>query len=162
MKITRSKLIEIVEQEVRAALLEKGSKKGKKPDQTTAADDQAQITPPGGGPDPIQSAPPIDGGMNDDEDQDLDSDSEEKAEKDQDDAVDADGTGGEKPSGAVNQGITGKTVQSITINPKSDVLKGAAKEVVITFNETTDPLRIIVTPTGMVEFFWGGQLHDIP
>lgn len=171
MKITRSKLIEIVEQEVRAALLEKDSKKkGKKPEKTDADQEPTQVTPPGGGPDPIQSAPPVDGGLNDDEGQDLDGDGAPDTEPedptdgqgpDDAEAIDADGTGGEEPSGAVNDELSGKTVQAVTIEPKSKVLPGS-KEVVLTFADTTDALRILVTATGQIKFFWRGQLHDIP
>jgi hypothetical protein len=169
MKIARSKLIEIIESEVRAALAERGAPKKSKKPSTAAADEEPGDLDPAGDPDvngggiePIASAPPIDGGMNDAEDEEDGGDEEARAEKDADDAVDADGDGGENPSGAVNDEVSGKTVQAVTIEPESEVLKGAAKEVVITFNETTDPLRIIVTPTGEVKFFWRGQLHDIP
>jgi hypothetical protein len=172
MRITRSKLIEMIEQEVRAAIVEKGSsKKGKKPDQQTADQEPAKVTPPGGGPDPIQSAPPIDGGMNDTDgepdpvspDDPTDGQGPDDAE-----ALDADGTGGEKPSGAVNKEVSGKTVQAISIEPKGVNLAGS-KEVVLTFNETQDSLRIIVTETGQVKFGWpcgpdgkAKQLHDLP
>ncbi|HEU5118649.1 MAG TPA: hypothetical protein VFT74_18775 [Isosphaeraceae bacterium] len=84
-----------------------------------------------------------------------------EADQDEDDAVDSDGDAGEEPSGAVNDEVSGKTVQAVTIEPKSKVLPGA-KEVVLAFNESTDTLRILITPTGQVKFFWRGQLHDIP
>lgn len=173
MRITRTKLLEIVEQEVRAALFEKESKKkGKKPQETDAEQDPtaAQVVPQGGGPDPIQSAPPIDGGMNDEEGQDLDGDGNPDTEPedptdgegpDDEEAIDADGTAGEEPSGAVNDELSGKIVQAITIEPKSKVLPGA-KEVVLTFSDTTDALRVLITATGQVKFFWRGQLSDLP
>lgn len=154
------------------ALSEKGKKSASKKPSTAAADeepaDMEQDPAAGGGPDPIQSAPPIDGGLQDDEpegeegekpgDAQLAADDEEE---NADDAVDADGDGGEEPSGAVNDEIEGKTVQAVTIEPESQVLPGA-KEVVVSFNETTDPLRILVTPTGETKFFWRGQIHDLP
>jgi hypothetical protein len=188
MKITRRTLAEMIEQEVRAHLQEKddgkkGSKKSKKP--TTAAADQEPTEPnapaDGGGVEPISSAPPIDGGMNDqeadDEPQDNDGDGVPDPETEdptdgvgQDDAeaIDADGEGGEEPSGAVNQELAGKTVQAISIEPESMNLPGA-KEVVISFNETQDTLKIIITATGEVKFGWpcdstgkAKQVHDIP
>lgn len=169
MRITQRKLTEMIESEVRAALAEAdAAEKSKKPT-TSAADEEEPVdmeanpSTDGGGVDPIGSSPPVDGGMNDESGEDgEDPDDVASAEKDADDAVDSDGDAGEKPSGAVNSELSGKTVQSITIEPESKILKGAAKEVVLSFNETTDPLRIIVTPTGDVKFFWRGQLHDIP
>jgi hypothetical protein len=182
MKITRRKLAEMIEHEVRAhlsAVLEadddkKGGKKSKKP--TTAAADNEPTQPnapaDGGGVEPIASSPPIDGGMNDQEGESEDADGDGMPDpssvdptdgegEDDADAIDPEGDGGEEPSGAVNDELSGKTVQAITIEPKSKVLPGA-KEVVITFNESTDALRILVTSTGTVKFFWRGQLHDIP
>lgn len=169
MRITQRRLTEIIETEVTAALREFSSeeepkKKGKGKVSTAAADEEPtdREAPPGGdGDEPIANTPAHEGGLNDQEVGD-EKDSERKEAEDEEDAVDADGDASERPSGAVNNEISGKTVQSITIEPKSEVLKGAAKEVVITFNETTDPLRIEVTQTGDVKFFWRGQLHDLP
>lgn len=180
MKITRGKLTEMIEQEVRTRIFEfsKGeddepkTKKSKKPSTAAADDEPVRSKPPadGGGVEPISNAPPIDGGMKDDEEEgdvevpldDIDdADPEADAEEDEEEAIDSDGNGGEEPSGAVNDEVSGKTVQAITIEPKSKVLPGS-KEVVIAFNETTDPLRMLVTSTGQVKFFWRGQLHDIP
>jgi hypothetical protein len=149
MKITRRKLIEMIEEEVRVALLE------------SADEDPGREQPQGGGPDPIASAPPIDGGMNDDKGQDLETAAVDGEGEDDAEAIDASGNAGENPSGAVNNEISGKTVQAITIEPRSKVLPGS-REVIMTFNESTDALRILVTPTGQIKFFWRGQLHDIP
>lgn len=181
MKITRRKLAEMIEHEVRAHLsvvLESGDekkadKKSKKP--TTAAADKEPTEPnaptDGGGVEPIMNAPPIDGGMNDQEGgEDADGDGMPDADsvdptdgegEDDADAIDPEGDGGEEPSGVVNNEVSGKTVQAITIEPKSKVLPGA-KEIVFSFNESTDALRVLVTSTGTVKFFWRGQLHDIP
>lgn len=170
MKITRSKLVEMIEQEVRAALVEAGGKKKSTKPTTAAADDEpTDAKPPvdGGGVEPIGSAPPVDGGLNDqepDEDeegQEPPPDPTDGEGPDDEEALDPDGDGGEDASGAVNDELSGKTVQAITVEPKSKVLPGA-KEVVLTFNESTDALRILVTSTGQVKFFWRGQLHDIP
>lgn len=96
---------------------------------------------------------PADGGESDD------LEPEKKADKA--DAVDRKGEAGEEPSGAVNDEVSGKTVQGISIEPESSVLPGA-KEVVFTFNESTDPLKLLITQTGAVKFFWRGQLFDMP
>ncbi len=176
MKITRRRLSEIIEQEVRARLIEKGDKpkkQGKKKEpapekpETAAADSEVDIQPQpgGGGPDPIASAPPIDGGMNDQDGDGMPDpgsvDPTDGEGEDDEEALDADGNAGEDPSGAVNNEVSGKTIQAVTIEPKSQVLPGA-KEIVLAFNESTDPLRILVTQTGQVKFFWRGQLHDLP
>jgi hypothetical protein len=178
MKITQRRLMEIIEQEVLSRLAEfsdggkgkKKSKKGvKKPDTTAADEDPSDEMDPagepsvdgGGGVDPIGSTPPIDGGMNDDEEDGPSTDPTDGEGPDDEEAIDADGTAGEEPSGAVNQFASGKTIQAISIEPKSEVLPGA-KEIVLTFNETTDPIRIQVTSTGQVKFYSQGQLHDLP
>lgn len=64
-------------------------------------------------------------------------------------------------SGGIADEITGKTVQSLTINPKSKVLPGA-KEVIFTFNEVSDPLKLLLTQTGQIKFFYRGKLSDLP
>jgi hypothetical protein len=181
MKITRRKLAEMIEQEVRAHLSEKGpSKKTKKPSTAAADNEPTEPNEPadGGGVEPIASAPPIDGGMNDQEGEDADGDGapDEPETPDPTDgqgpddaeAIDADGEGGAEPSGAVNQELSGKTVQAITIEPESMNLPGA-KEVVISFAETKDTLKIIISATGEVKFGWpcdstgkARQIHDIP
>lgn len=65
------------------------------------------------------------------------------------------------PSGGIADEVVGKTVQSLTIEPKSKILPGA-KEVVISFNESPDALRLLLTPTGQVKFFYRGKVSDIP
>jgi hypothetical protein len=55
--------------------------------------------------------------------------------------------------------LVGKSVQSITQEPKSKVLPGA-QEIVLTFDNTPDPLRILVTKTGVVKFLFRNQLHN--
>lgn len=173
MRITRTKLLEMIEEEVRVALHEKGKGgKTKKPSTAAADSEPGNATDPasGGGVEPIASAPPIDGGMNDDEDQDLDSPPDPTDGKGEDDAeaLDSKGQGGEEPSGAVNKDLSGKTVLGVSLEPAGVNLPGS-KEVVITFNETQDSLRICVTETGEVKFAWpcgpdgkARQIHDLP
>jgi hypothetical protein len=60
--------------------------------------------------------------------------------------------------GKISQELVGKSIQSITTDPKSKLMPGA-QEIVITFNEVTDPLRILVGKTGMVKFYFKG-LHN--
>lgn len=177
MKITRSRLTEIVAEEVTRALREAvvgatiaedeeeggGERKKSKKPGTASADDnptKPQDVPAGPQVKPADAAPgdppPEDGGKSA-----AAPDGGEDADGPDPEAVDQDGDAGEEPSGAVNDEVSGKTVQAVTIEPKSKVLPGA-KEIVLAFNESTDALRILVTPTGQVKFFWRGQLHDLP
>lgn len=109
---------------------------------------------------PVGTNPADTDGMDDSDPGPMDPEEADDADEDEADALDQDGSGAE-PTGAVNSELSGKTVQAITIEPKSKVLPGA-KEVILTFNETTDSLRILVTGTGQVKFFYRGQLHDLP
>lgn len=74
-----------------------------------------------------------------------------------DDDIEGDG---DSEGGELNDELSGKTIQSMSMEPKSKLVAGAT-EIVLTFNETTDPLRIIVTKTGVVRFFYRGALHNM-
>jgi len=60
--------------------------------------------------------------------------------------------------GKIADEITGKTIQSVTMEPKSKTLPGAI-EVNFTFKEIQDPLKILVTKSGQVKFYFKG-LHN--
>jgi hypothetical protein len=64
----------------------------------------------------------------------------------------------EVTGGKIADEITGKTLQSVTMEPKSKTLPGA-QEIVLTFREIPDPLKILITKTGQVKFFFKG-LHN--
>lgn len=170
MNITRKRLAEIVVEEVRRRLRElveadedDGTPTGrrKRPDVASADQDEPPEADVSDSPGARTGSPDVgspEGGQGIEDDPSgpaVDGDSPDP------EAVDQDGDAGEDPSGAVNDDMSGKTVQALSIEPRSDVLPGA-KEVVLTFRETTDALRILVTPTGQVKFFWKGSLHDIP
>lgn len=184
MRITRKRLTEIIHEELGSLLeLSDGSdepkkakkKGGTKPD--LAASDEDPTRPasdvPDGGTVKSPDASPVPPGKSsergpdvqkldgDETDPSASPEDQADAEHDEEDAIDAGGDAAEEPSGAINDEVSGKTVQAVTIEPKSKVLPGA-KEVVLAFNESTDALRILVTPTGAVKFFWRGQLHDLP
>ncbi len=53
----------------------------------------------------------------------------------------------------------GKTIKEVTLIEKSDMFPGS-KELIITFNEISDPLKVIITKTGEVKFFFR-KLSDI-
>lgn len=60
--------------------------------------------------------------------------------------------------GKISSTVVGKTVQSISLEPKSKILPGA-KELVVTFDQITDPLRVLIAKTGEVKFYFRG-LHN--
>ena len=98
---------------------------------------------------------------------DLSSDAEpepssEDQAADERDALDVRGDAGDDPTGRINDAVSGKTVQSVTLEPKSKQVPGA-KEVVLSWNETTDELRIAFMPvSGKISFIWRGKTHDLP
>lgn len=64
----------------------------------------------------------------------------------------------EVTGGKIANTVTGKTIQSMSMEPKSKIVPGA-KEMVITFDQITDPLRVIITKQGEVKFYFRG-LHN--
>lgn len=61
--------------------------------------------------------------------------------------------------GKISKDVTGKTIQSLTMEPKSKTLPGA-QEIVLTFKEVPDPLKILITSTGQVKFYYKSALHN--
>ncbi len=55
--------------------------------------------------------------------------------------------------------LADKTIQSMTMEPESKILPGA-QEIVITFSNTPEPLRILVTKSGLAKFWFKNQLHN--
>jgi len=179
MKMSLTRLTEILQEEIDRAMNEKGS--SRKPSVSDAEQDPDSANPgagdmpaaPDARPVPAKTKEPKSGAanLNGDEpspdsppeggEEDPASPESGEQEKGDAEAIDSGGHAGEDPSGAINNEISGKTVQSITIEPKSKILPGS-KEVTLTFGDTTDTLRILITPTGNVKFFWRGQLADLP
>lgn len=60
----------------------------------------------------------------------------------------------------ISDELTGKTVQSITMDPKSKLMPGA-QEIVITFKEIPDPLRILLTKSGRTAFYYKGMHNTL-
>jgi hypothetical protein len=78
-----------------------------------------------------------------------------------DDDLEAD-LAGEEPDeedGTVGGEIAGKTIDSITLEEDSKILPGAT-EVVVTFRENPDALRLLVTKTGKMKIFYKGLHND--
>lgn len=66
----------------------------------------------------------------------------------------------EVTGGKIADAVTGKTIQSITLEPKSKTLPGAT-ELVITFKEIPDTLKVLLTKTGQVKFHFASALHNV-
>ena len=58
----------------------------------------------------------------------------------------------------ISDELSGKTIQAITMEPKSKMMPGAI-EVNITFDQVADTFRILIGKSGAVKFFWRG-LHN--
>lgn len=100
-----------------------------------------------------------DGGEAGDEPPDVDPGDEPAS----DDELEKDVAGEDDPDevtgSGVAQQIVGKTVQSMTMEPESKVLPGA-QEIEITFRDSPDPLKILITQTGIVKLFYANALHN--
>jgi hypothetical protein len=60
----------------------------------------------------------------------------------------------------VSDELVGKTIQSISANPKSKMMPGAM-EIVIQFDQMPDPLKILVTKSGQVKYYFKGLHNEI-
>lgn len=97
--------------------------------------------------------PPGDDAADDELEKDAENPEEGGDEEGDEDAADA----AETPT-KVGDELVGKTIQSITMEPKSKVLPGAV-EINVTFDQVQDTFKIFVTKSGQVKFFWKG-LHN--
>ena len=141
----------------------KGSKNKDAPPPGDSAADAAE--------DPVQDPVAMgDGeyGMDDEDDTELPGDEEMAADNadadaDEMDAIDPEGDAGteEDVDSPVNDQVAGRTVESITLEPESQLLPGA-REIVLTFGDSPDVLRILVDDVGNIVFNLNGQNHDIP
>ena len=72
-------------------------------------------------------------------------------------------TGGEDAANVtgseLSKDLENKTVQSLTMQPKSKILPGA-QEIEIQFSNSPDPLKILINKTGTVKFFYKNQLRN--
>lgn len=132
-----------------------------------AGDKKKDIKPadamiPGGGSDAHEKAKSGKPEPKDDPELDDEPDKKTKsAEEDLEDAEDnpeEDDSEEEKTSPKtvkVSRDVPGKKIQSITAEPKSKVIPGA-QEVIISFDEDPEALRIIVTPKGTIRYVYKG------
>lgn len=166
MRMTRTRLVEIVHEEIQGRInelleAEDDSSKKKKGAKGVSADTESDPKrSKSAAADPV-GAPDASMGVDDLDDQPPGDEETGADEAPPDTAVDDAEGASSSPTGQVADEVSGKTIQSMTIEPRSRVLPGA-KEVILTFNETTDPLRILVTATGTVKFWYRGALHDLP
>lgn len=81
-------------------------------------------------------------------------------EEPSDDADAEDDEAGPEQTDKVSDELVGKTVQSITANPKSKLMPGAT-EIVIQFDQIPEPLKILVTKTGAIKYYFKGLHNEI-
>lgn len=110
---------------------------------------------------PLDDAPPMPDedplGPPVDEEPPMAVDSEDPADQALDDEL-----AGEDPEvpGSVAADMQGKTIESIEQVDESDVVPGA-RELILSFDGESDKLRVIITPSGNVKYFWKGLHNDI-
>jgi hypothetical protein len=79
-----------------------------------------------------------------------------------DDDLDALAAGEEPPSeeeeGTVAGELSGKTIENITVDEDSQIMPGAT-EIVLSFRESPDAFRLLITKTGQIKYFYRG-LHN--
>ena len=181
MNITRSQLAQVIAEEVRLRLQELhefvleaedddqpeeepkgGGKKSKGPskhDVVSADGEEPADNGEHGGPEANTGSP--DASTPDSDEDDAHTGPAVDGDEPDPEAIDPKGTDGEEGGGKVNDFASGKTIQSISIEPRSKILPGA-REVTLTFNETTQPIKMLVTPTGAIKWMLNGALYDLP
>lgn len=84
----------------------------------------------------------------------------EAGEEPADDELEDDlaGSSGSEP-GSLAAELEGKTIESISLDDDSKIMPGAT-EVVVTFRENPDALRLMVTKTGKLKIFYRGLHND--
>lgn len=66
---------------------------------------------------------------------------------------------GEDPGSELASEISGKVLTGVQDVKKSKTLPGA-RELVLTFKDSNQPLRILITRSGVVKFLFKGKLHN--
>jgi hypothetical protein len=82
---------------------------------------------------------------------------EEPVDADLDADVAGDETGAEE--GSVAADLEGKTIESVSMEEESKIMPGAT-EVVITFRESPDALRLLIGKAGKIKVFYKGLHND--
>ena len=168
IKIKREHLERIVTEELTRFLAQQLSEaQGDESDRSTVLDDEVPEEDPlavpedGEAPDD-QATPGDESDVPELSDMGMETPDLEAGEDDADVDLDALAAGEEPPSeeeeGTVAGEINGKTIKDVTVNEESEVMPGAT-EVVFTFKENPDALRLLITKTGRVKYFYRG-LHN--
>lgn len=169
MKIRKSRLVEIIREELVAGLV--GLSEAPKLTTGTADDEKKKKEPPDEAPKdhegpPKPKRPPkepeVPEAGKEDEPEEVDgkvpgedgADPEPPEDAELDEPADGERDADKK----VADELVGKTVQSVTVDPKSKTLPGAT-EIVFTWDQSPDPLKILVTKTGKIAYFFRG-LHN--
>lgn len=66
----------------------------------------------------------------------------------------------EPEAGSIAKEIQGKRIAAISMDAKSKITPGST-EIVLTFEDLPDALRILITKTGIVKFFFRGLHNDL-
>jgi len=64
-----------------------------------------------------------------------------------------------KTGGKISDDVVGKRVQSLTLDPESKMMPGAT-EIVVQFESSPHPLRILISKSGMIKYFYKGSLRN--
>jgi hypothetical protein len=146
MKINRSTLERIINEEL-VHYLQRNLNEA--PDLGSALDGQMPPEDPSA-MDALPGGPP------------MDADGETVGDEDpMDDELDAE-LAGEVPEegGSVAADMQGKVIDNVEYSDESESIPGA-QEIVFSFQDTEDKLRVIVMPSGNVKYFWKGLHSDI-
>jgi len=120
--------------------------------------DEPKAPPPGEESPPEQPADP-EAGDQDIPDEEVPAGDPDPSDTELSQDVEDQGDEEEKEGGAISKEITGRQIQSIAYNPESKMM-GGAHEVVIQFEEIPHPLHILLGKSGMIKFFFKGQIRN--
>lgn len=146
MKIAKEKLEQLVREELTNYLSTLLEAKGDEPDVEDSSEKEKK---------PPKKTPPKDSEKTSKEPKKLEVPEDEEADEDLSDEVADSEDADDVTGGEIADKIEGKTIQSITMEPKSKTLPGA-QEIVLTFREIPDPLKILILKNGTVKFFLKG------
>lgn len=165
MKFKRSTVERIVREELHSVIKEmyeaKDEDEDKKQDVKSAESDNDAVEPPAAGPDVAPSVGDDSGtitpGDSDIPDEDVpagDDPSDTELSQDVEDPKD-----GEPEKSDISKDIEGRSIQSITLEPESKLMPGA-KEIVIQFEDSPQPLRVLIGRSGAVKYHFKGSVHN--
>lgn len=152
MKISRTDLNRIIKEELAEhvkRLLEAPIEVGTDEEEDTSPADDVPS------PENAPEGPPTE--IPEDEPEELDTGDEEA---DDDLEKDVGGDPDQPVPGAIADELQGKTIKAIRSDPKSEMMPGS-QEISIEFQDSPDTLRILITQTGQVKYFYRGLHNDL-